>query len=75
MHGDDKNSTSCGYCGGKKDDPGSASWGIGFTKFSADDYQEMMSRNWRRCGTYCYKYNVEKSCCQPFPIRLDVTEW
>lgn len=34
-----------------------------------------MNRFWRRCGTYAYKYDLEASCCQPYPIRLDVTEF
>ena len=75
MHPNEKHSTRCGYCGGKKEDPGSSSWGVGIARLSVTDYQEMMNRHWRRCGTYAYKYDLEKSCCQPYPIRLDVTEF
>ena len=75
MKADRKFSSYCGYCHGDKPDPGSAKWGVDAYKLSVYDYQEMMKRNWRRCGVYCYKYNLEKSCCQPYSIRLDVTEW
>lgn len=66
---------SCGYCAGKKEDPGSASWGIGSPRLSVLDYQIMMDIGWRRCGTYVYKYDLEMSCCQPYTIRLDVSEF
>ena len=75
MHANEKHSTRCGYCGGKKPDPGSSSWGIGVLRLSVQDYEIMMDRFWRRCGTYAYKYDLEQSCCQPYPIRLDVTEF
>lgn len=51
--------TDCGYCKGKKENPGSATWGVGSPKLSTDDYQIMMDRGWRRCGTYIYKYDLE----------------
>jgi arginine-tRNA-protein transferase len=35
----------------------------------------MMDRGWRRCGCYVYKYDLEQSCCQPYTIRLDITEF
>ncbi len=39
------------------------------------DYQKLMDRGWRRCGAYFYKYDFEGSCCQPYTIRLDTTEF
>lgn len=54
---------SCGYCKGKKENPGSVTWGTGALRLSVDDYQSMMDRGWRRCGTYIYKYDLEQSCC------------
>ena len=70
-----KKDDKCGYCKNSKQEPGSATWGIGAVRLSAADYQVMMDRGWRRCGTYTYKYDLEKSCCQPYTIRLDVTEF
>lgn len=76
MHLNEKSSSErCGYCKGKKENPGSATWGIGSPRLSVDDYQKMMDRGWRRCGTYIYKYDLEKSCCQPYTIRLNVNEF
>jgi arginine-tRNA-protein transferase len=68
-------SKDCGYCKGKKEDPGSATWGIGTARLSTADYELMMNYGWRRCGTYVYKYDLEQSCCQPYTIRLDVGEF
>ena len=65
----------CGYCKGKKEDPGSATWGVGAVRLSTKDYELMMDLGWRRCGTYTYKYDLEQSCCQPYTIRLDVSEF
>jgi arginine-tRNA-protein transferase len=31
-----------------------------------------MNRGWRRCGTYYYKPNVDKSC---YTIRMDVGQF
>ena len=75
MHANEKHGSDCGYCKGAKPNPGSSSWGIGSLRLSASDYQTMMNRFWRRCGNYIYKYDLENSCCQPYPIRLDVTEF
>ena len=60
MHLNDKDMRdTCGYCDSKKPDPGSAQWGIVSPRISVDDYQHMMDRGWRRCGTYIYKYDLE----------------
>jgi len=76
MHQADKNEGSrCGYCKNEKPNSGNASWGIGTPRLSAADYQLLMDRGWRRCGTYTYKFDLNKSCCQPFCIRLDVNEF
>ena len=68
-------SETCGYCNSKKENPGSATYGIGAPRLSVVDYQKMMDRGFRRCGNYVYKYDLEQSCCQPYTIRLDVTEF
>jgi hypothetical protein len=53
----------CGYCKGKKKNPGHADWGITSDKMSVVDYQKLMDRGWRRMGTYYYKYDFTNSCC------------
>jgi arginyl-tRNA---protein transferase len=76
MHLNEKGiSEKCGYCGGKKENPGSATWGLGSPRLSVVDYQKLMDRGFRRCGTYIYKYDLEQSCCQPYTIRLNVNEF
>lgn len=75
MHPNEKMGTDCGYCKGKKPDPGSCTWGFGTPRLAVDDYQLMMDRGWRRCGTYVYKYDLEESCCQPYSIMLNVDEF
>ena len=42
---------------------------------TADDYQKLMDRGWRRCGEYYYKWDFEQSCCQPYTIRLDTKKF
>ena len=71
----DNRGSHCGYCKGQKPDPGHAQWGITSTKMSVIDYQKLMDRGWRRCGTYYYKFDFENSCCQPYTIRLDTQEY
>lgn len=63
MHSNTRKGHTCGYCKGKKPNPGSCSWGLSSNKMSVDDYQKLMDRGWRRCGAYYYKYDFEKSCC------------
>ena len=65
----------CGYCKNAKPNPGNCTWGFGTFRLNSDDYQVLMDRGWRRCGQYVYKYDLEKSCCQPYTIRLDVSEF
>ena len=75
FHGNTNKSKRCGYCKNSKPDPGDCKWGFESNKTRVDDYEKMMRFGWRRCGTYYYKYDFEKSCCQPYTIRLDVTEF
>jgi arginyl-tRNA--protein-N-Asp/Glu arginylyltransferase len=44
-------------------------------KLSADVYEELVNRGWRRCGTYYYKPNLDKSCCKCYTIRMDVAQF
>ena len=39
------------------------------------DYEKLMWRGWRRCGTYYYKWDMEQSCCQPYTIRVSIDEF
>ena len=76
-HLDDHGSSECGYCKDKpeKQPKGHKSIGITSSKMTADDYQKLMDRGWRRCGTYYYKWDFLQSCCQPYTIRLNQEEF
>lgn len=76
-HTAEHGSDSCGYCTGKnKPGPkGHKSWGITSNKMTVDDYQKLMDRGWRRCGTYYYKWDFMQSCCQPYTIRLNQMDY
>jgi arginine-tRNA-protein transferase len=63
---------NCGYC---KNKDGSFTWGFVSDKMLVDDYESLMFKGWRRSGTYFYKPDGEKSCCQLYPIRLDVDKF
>jgi arginine-tRNA-protein transferase len=56
-------SKDCGYCDGSKGFKGHKSWGITSPKMTVGDYQKLMDRGWRRCGTYYYKWDLASSCC------------
>lgn len=38
-------------------------------------YEELINKGWRRCGTYYYKVNLDKSCCKCYTIRMDVSHF
>lgn len=34
-----------------------------------------MERGWRRCGTYYYKIDMQKTCCKTWIHRLDTNNF
>ncbi|CAF1414654.1 unnamed protein product [Rotaria magnacalcarata] len=62
---------NCGYC--KTD--GSCTAGIVSSKMLVDDYQSLMDRGWRKCGTYYYKSLMDKTCCPLYTIRCDANNF
>lgn len=73
---DDSNPQSCGYC--KVESVKSQkSFKVGFDSpdINPIDYERLMYLGWRRCGTYYYKANLLKSCCQLHTIRLKVSDF
>ena len=63
--------SSCGYC---KSSSGSYTLGFQAKQVTAEDYEKMLDRGFRRCGDYYYKPNLFKSCCKLFTIKIDVLE-
>ncbi|KAI9357831.1 arginine-tRNA-protein transferase [Pilaira anomala] len=62
----------CGYCKGTDT---SISFGIWAHSLTCLDYQDLIDRGWRRSGKYCYKPDLEKSCCPQYTIRLNATQF
>lgn len=38
---------------------------------TAQDYQDLLNRNWRRSGKYCYKAVNKVTCCPLYTIKCD----
>lgn len=62
--------TNCGYC--KSDARTSIAHGLLAHSISVDDYQDLLDRGWRRSGAFLYKPEMERTCCPPYTIRLNV---
>lgn len=61
----------CGYCNKN----GSSSYGLNCKLMRASDYEYMMLKGWRRCGSYYYKPNLPESCCKLNTIRCDAVNF
>jgi arginine-tRNA-protein transferase len=68
--------SSCGYC--KEDSKKKSTaykWGFSSEFITSEMYEKLMFLGWRRCGTYFYKNDLSKSCCQLYSMRLDVDKF
>ncbi|CAK9828360.1 Arginyl-tRNA--protein transferase 1 [Anthophora retusa] len=62
----------CGYC----DRPDTNfSHGMGTHTLTVQDYQALIDRGWRRCGTYCYKSSMNETCCPLYTIRCEALQF
>jgi len=59
---------SCGYC---KAATGSRSYYVSAKFLTAQFYEDLICRGWRRSGTLLYKPDLRASCCPHYTIRLD----
>ncbi|KAI8830383.1 arginine-tRNA-protein transferase [Chytriomyces cf. hyalinus JEL632] len=66
---DDGEASSCGYC--KSEPHSSHSNGLWMYHSSAEKYQSLIDRGWRRSGQYAYKPQMGVTCCPAYTIRLD----
>ncbi|KAG9626450.1 arginine-tRNA-protein transferas-like protein 1, partial [Aureobasidium melanogenum] len=57
----------CGYC---KGEDSSGSYYVITKSLSAQVYQDLIDRGWRRSGNLIYKPDVYRSCCPHYTIRL-----
>ncbi|XP_072997649.1 arginyl-tRNA--protein transferase 2 [Typha latifolia] len=65
--------TSCGYCRSNTDS--SISHGLWANSLTADDYQELLDRGWRRSGCFLYKPDMKRTCCPSYTIRLKTDDF
>ncbi|KAK3264537.1 hypothetical protein CYMTET_26733 [Cymbomonas tetramitiformis] len=63
----------CGYC--KSSGDTNIAHGMWAHRLTVEDYQALIDRGWRRSGTWIYKPNLQRTCCPPFTIRVDVREF
>lgn len=61
----------CGYCKSN----GSSSYGFTCNLMRSSDYESLMLKGWRRCGSYYYKPDVPNSCCRLNTIRCDAVNF
>ncbi|XP_030444555.2 arginyl-tRNA--protein transferase 2-like isoform X1 [Syzygium oleosum] len=65
--------SSCGYC--RSPDRSSVSHGLWAHSLTVDDYQDLLDRGWRRCGSYLYKPDMSSTCCPSYTIRLKAADF
>lgn len=70
--------SSCGYCK-REAEPGSLgqrkSFDMQVHRLTVDDYQELLDRGWRRCGTYAYYPINWQTCCPNYPISCKASQF
>ncbi|EAT42617.1 AAEL005885-PC [Aedes aegypti] len=59
---------SCGYC---KQPSSCQSHGMWAHTMTCQDYQDLIDRGWRRSGCYCYKPEMNTTCCPSYTIKCD----
>ncbi|XP_039448622.1 arginyl-tRNA--protein transferase 1 isoform X3 [Culex pipiens pallens] len=59
---------SCGYCKQPKSCQSHGMWAHSLT---VQDYQDLIDRGWRRSGSYCYKPEMDTTCCPSYTIKCD----
>ncbi|KAF6038813.1 ATE1 [Bugula neritina] len=64
----DRSASNCGYCSGTNCSVSTGMWAHVMT---VEDYQDLINRNWRRSGKYCYHPNMKETCCPPYMIKCD----
>ncbi|XP_046387467.1 arginyl-tRNA--protein transferase 1-like [Ischnura elegans] len=61
----------CSYCKSESSSIASGLWAL---SISDVEYQILVDRGFRRCGTYLFKNVTSETCCPMYTIRCDVTE-
>ncbi|XP_055595946.1 arginyl-tRNA--protein transferase 1 isoform X2 [Uranotaenia lowii] len=66
-----QSNNSCGYCKRHV----SQSHGMWAHSMTCRDYQDLIDRGWRRSGCYCYKPEMNSTCCPSYTIKCDATQF
>ena len=66
------NDGKCGYC---KKTGNYNSHGFWAHSLNVEDYQNLIDRNWRRSGQYCYVPNNKNTCCPMYTIKCDTSSF
>lgn len=64
----ESNDGKCGYCKKTGNYNSSGFWAH---TLGCEDYQELINRNWRRSGQYCYLPKNADTCCPMYTIKCD----
>lgn len=74
--------SNCGYCtpsgsGQRSEEKTSKSYGIWANNITAETYQQLLDRGWRRSGSYIYRPDCSYTgtCCPQIAIRVAVEEF
>ncbi|CAO1616837.1 unnamed protein product [Sympodiomycopsis kandeliae] len=75
--------STCGYCRppstrqDKNNPPPKTSHSFGFWahSLSAEHYQQLIDRGWRRSGCYVYRPDLYRTCCKQISIRLETGQY
>lgn len=65
-------SSRCGYCSRPNS---SRSFGVWAHQLDVRDYQSMLDAGWRRSGSYLYRPDIARTCCQTFVVRLEAARF
>lgn len=68
----ESNDGKCGYC---KKTGNYNSTGFWAHSLNVGDYQDLINRNWRRSGQYCYLPKNRDTCCPMYTIKCDATNF
>ncbi|XP_043594136.1 arginyl-tRNA--protein transferase 1 isoform X2 [Bombus pyrosoma] len=49
--------------------------GMGTHRLTVQDYQALVDRGWRRCGSYCYKSTMDQTCCPMYTIKCEALQF
>ncbi|KOC66094.1 Arginyl-tRNA--protein transferase 1 [Habropoda laboriosa] len=64
----------CGYCNNPNTNYSHGKC-MGAHTLTVQDYQTLIDRGWRRCGSYCYKSIMDQTCCPLYTIKCEALQF